>query len=116
MPRQILLDQSGWMAIVLVCFQTRKREEAWNPGNFGCRGLLVYGLRDARVSESWEPHLPLRVGETSAKTPGTQRWFGVPLAAFLFAEASLDREVTSHRTSLGRPAPIRGLPVSSKLL
>jgi hypothetical protein len=26
-----------------LCFATRKRNEAWNPGNFGCRGLLVYG-------------------------------------------------------------------------
>src|SRR5437868_2905456 len=37
------LEQKPGSAIVLVCFETRKGIEAWNPGNFGCRGLLVYG-------------------------------------------------------------------------
>ena len=35
--------------IVALCFRTRKRDEAWNPGNFGCRGLLVYGPRKIAI-------------------------------------------------------------------
>ena len=27
--------------MVVSCFGARKRNEAWNPGNFGCRGLLL---------------------------------------------------------------------------
>src|SRR5205814_2204903 len=43
--RDSRLEQKPGSAIVLVCFETRKGIEAWNPGNFGCRGLLVYGVR-----------------------------------------------------------------------
>src|SRR5215217_5938215 len=38
------LAQSQESRIVQLCFRTRKGKEAWSPGNFGCRGLLVYGL------------------------------------------------------------------------
>src|SRR6476646_5039581 len=33
--------------MTVLCFATRKRNEAWNPGNFGCRGLLVYAHRNS---------------------------------------------------------------------
>ena len=38
------LDAAPDPAMVFLCFATRKRNEAWNPGSFGCRGLLVHGL------------------------------------------------------------------------
>ena len=35
------LEQRRGSCIVVSCFETRKRIEAWNPGSFGCRGLLL---------------------------------------------------------------------------
>src|SRR5690242_3648151 len=37
------VEQPQVSCIVHLCFGARKRNEAWNPGNFGCRGLRVYG-------------------------------------------------------------------------
>jgi hypothetical protein len=42
---ELAFDSPRRRAMALLCFATRKRNEAWNPGNFGCRGLLVFGLR-----------------------------------------------------------------------
>ena len=41
----IPLDATAATAIVETCFGSRKTNEAWNPGSFGCRGLRVYGVR-----------------------------------------------------------------------
>ena len=30
-------------SMVFLCFASRKTNEAWNPGSFGCRGLVVLG-------------------------------------------------------------------------
>ena len=40
---QNLLEQSRESNIVIVCSESRKTDRTWSPGNFGCRGLLVYG-------------------------------------------------------------------------
>ena len=44
--RKIPLDGPAASANVETCFGSRKTNEAWNPGSFGCRGLRVYGARD----------------------------------------------------------------------
>ena len=38
-----VLAQALEWPMVLQCFASRKTNEAWNPGSFGCRGLLVLG-------------------------------------------------------------------------
>ena len=38
-----MLDALSEASRAPLCFATRKRNEAWNPGSFGYRGLLVYG-------------------------------------------------------------------------
>jgi hypothetical protein len=40
----IVLDDRRAGARVISCFASRKTNEAWNPGSFGCRGLLLCGL------------------------------------------------------------------------
>jgi hypothetical protein len=39
--RRIVLAVLPESAMASLCFATRKRNEAWNPGSFGCRGLFV---------------------------------------------------------------------------
>src|SRR6185437_13163381 len=46
--RKIPLDARRPGANVVSCFGSRKTNEAWNPGSFGCRGLLVYGVLKSR--------------------------------------------------------------------
>src|SRR6476659_2116372 len=41
--RLFRVDANAQGAMAILCFATRKRNEAWNPGNFGYRGLLVLG-------------------------------------------------------------------------
>src|SRR6476646_8630139 len=53
------LEQPHASAIVLVCFATRKRNEAWSPGNFGCRGLLLCAERARVGARQLQPLRPV---------------------------------------------------------
>src|SRR4029078_12739143 len=63
------LEQQWGSAIVTTCFGVRKNEEAWNPGNFGCRGLLVYGPRHCEEPQATrQPRAALDCFATLAMT------------------------------------------------
>src|SRR3954452_16492892 len=70
--RQIPLEQPSVSTIVVVCSESRKTDRTWSPGNFGCRGLLVYGCVPLRRQgprqapqepshERWIEILPVRI-------------------------------------------------------
>src|SRR6476646_10436205 len=63
----LVLAQAKKLAMVSLCLGTRKRTQAWNPGSFGCRGLLVYGPAKAR----FRPFLLL-------SAPRCSQWSSLP--------------------------------------
>ena len=85
LPDVKLLEQPRVSCILSLCFGARKRNEAWNPGNFGCRGLLVYGSSKSCGSAS--PRLSRR--ERSGN-------------GYLFPFAQLNRSTRSSRSTRPR--------------
>ena len=71
----LALAQAKKLAMVSLCLGTRKRTQAWNPGSFGCRGLLVYGQAKGSLStlsalqrprcSQWSALPPLKIDKLS---------------------------------------------------
>jgi len=77
--------------LFISCFGSRKTNEAWNPGNFGCRGLLVYGLAVSVVLNSFQHD----VQRSSGPAPSSFSRFERSGSGYLFPLAQLNRTTRS---------------------
>jgi len=77
-----VLDARSERPMPFLCFATRKRNEAWNPGSFGYRGLLVYGLRRPHlIAVRLAPECPIGFVDFPKKTHETRFFVDRPGAA-----------------------------------
>src|SRR5205085_8614253 len=83
----IPLEQPSSSCIVVVCFGSRKTEEAWNPGNFGCRGLLVSGPRHCERSEAIQCNVWIAAAPAEPRNDD-QRFLGSASASFSLLDRS----------------------------